>query len=251
MNPSLSRRASDEQDAAHQRRERRQLDVLRRFGHGAHRHEAGRQDRGRRRVRADDEVSRRPEDREQDDRQEDRVQAGDDRHAGDLRVAHDLGDRERRERRAGDHVGADPRLDRWAGCPRGSGSGRLLRCACVAATLDPPLPEAAPTDARSLLHGASKHHEVMCASSRLGRESRTRTHDAGDRRPAFGSASPPRIEWVGRTSPERQPCSTPHRCGTIGAMGRLPLPSLAEPDRPPRRVARPSRRGSASTGASS
>ena len=81
-------------------------DVLRRLGdRGPCASEAGRQDRRRRRVGADDEVARRAEEREQ------RRPAGAsvyrpviDRHAGDLGVAHDLGDRQGRERRAGDDV---------------------------------------------------------------------------------------------------------------------------------------------------
>src|SRR4029078_12386475 len=70
----------------------------------AGRDEAGREDRSRRGIRPDDEVSRRPEDGEHEDRQEERVDAGDDGHPGDLGVAHDLWDRQRCEGRAGDHV---------------------------------------------------------------------------------------------------------------------------------------------------
>ena len=109
MKPSLRRRAPIEDDAAHQGRERRELDVLRGLGRGAHRQQSGRHDGRGRRVGPHDEVSRRTEDRERDDRQDDRVETRDHRHAGDLGVAHDLGDRERRERRACDHIDADPR----------------------------------------------------------------------------------------------------------------------------------------------
>ncbi len=65
-------------------------------------------DRGGRRVGADHEMSRRAEQREGRDRDQDRVQAGDHRHAGDLRVAHHLGDRERRQRDPGDDVLREP-----------------------------------------------------------------------------------------------------------------------------------------------
>ena len=71
---------------------------------------AGGHDHGRRRVGSDDEVPRRAEHCEERDRDEDRVQPGDDGHAGDLRVAHHLGDADRRERQACDHLRADALL---------------------------------------------------------------------------------------------------------------------------------------------
>ena len=49
-----------------------------------------------------------PEEGEHEHRQQDRVQAGDDRRARDLRVAHDLGDGERREGAPGDDLGRHP-----------------------------------------------------------------------------------------------------------------------------------------------
>ena len=74
---------------------------------------------------------------------------GDHRHPGDLRVAHDLGDAERRERDARDDVGRDPRRS----------SGRIpcitgSRCPAVfvlAATPPPPSPVAAEHDAPTLV----------------------------------------------------------------------------------------------------
>ena len=66
--------------------------------------EAGEHDRRRRRVGADHEVPRGPEEGEQDDGQDDRVEAGDDRHAGDGGVAHHLRDGEARQRDAGDDL---------------------------------------------------------------------------------------------------------------------------------------------------
>jgi hypothetical protein len=53
----------------------------------AQRGDARKEDRGGGRVAADDEMTRRAEDGERDDRDQDRVQAGDYRRAGDLRVA--------------------------------------------------------------------------------------------------------------------------------------------------------------------
>ena len=65
MNPSLRTRARMSDDAAHQRGERRELDILRRPGRtGASRDKAGREDRRGRRVGADDEVPRGAEDGE-------------------------------------------------------------------------------------------------------------------------------------------------------------------------------------------
>src|SRR5262249_35568528 len=66
-------------------------------------------DRGGCRVTADDEVPRRREDGEREDRNQDRVEARDDGRPGDLRVAHHLGNRQRRERHARDHVPRQPR----------------------------------------------------------------------------------------------------------------------------------------------
>ncbi len=69
----------------------------------------GEHDRGGGRVAADDEVARRTEDREDENREQDRVEARDHRRPGDLRVAHHLGNRERRERDSRDHVLRQPR----------------------------------------------------------------------------------------------------------------------------------------------
>ena len=71
--------------------------------------ETSRHDRGRGGVGANDEMARRAKDGEGDDRQDERVQAGDDRHLGDLCVAHDLGHRQRGERCPGDDVSNQPR----------------------------------------------------------------------------------------------------------------------------------------------
>ena len=69
----------------------------------------GEHDRRGRRIPADDEMPRRPEEGVRCDRDQDRVEAGDHRRAGDLRVAHHLRDRERGERDAGDDVLRQPR----------------------------------------------------------------------------------------------------------------------------------------------
>ena len=81
----------------------RERDVLRGPG-GRQAGEARGHDRRGRRIGADDEVPRGPEERERQERQEDRVEAGDHRHPGDLRVPHDLRDGERRERGAREHL---------------------------------------------------------------------------------------------------------------------------------------------------
>ena len=75
---------------------------------GRHAGEAGSHDRGRRRVSPDDEVPRRSEHCEDEHRQQDRVEPGDDRHAGDVGVAHHLGDGERGEREASEHLRRNP-----------------------------------------------------------------------------------------------------------------------------------------------
>ena len=114
MNPSRSRRAATSRHRAHQgasdRPARRTV---------ASRRPAHRRARPVARIAAVAESAPTtrwrddPKMAKSDDRQQDRVQAGDDRHAGDLGVAHDLGDRQRRQGRAGDDIGADPgRLDR-------------------------------------------------------------------------------------------------------------------------------------------
>ena len=81
----------EEEPGGDQREHPGERDVLRRAGR-RHAGEAGGEDRRRRRVGADDEVPRRAEHREEGDRDEDRVEARDHGHPGDLRVAHDLGD---------------------------------------------------------------------------------------------------------------------------------------------------------------
>ena len=65
-------------------------------------------DRGRGRVAAHDEMARRSEDCEGQDRKQDRVETGDDRRPGDPRVAHHLRDRQGRERDSGDDVAREP-----------------------------------------------------------------------------------------------------------------------------------------------
>ncbi len=97
-----------EDDTAHEGGEAGQGGVFRRPGDRTGRDEAGREDRGGRRVRPDHEMPRRPEDGEEEDRQQQRVQARDHGHAGDLGVAHDLGDGQGGERRPGDDVDGDP-----------------------------------------------------------------------------------------------------------------------------------------------
>ena len=72
-----------------------------RLGHARER--AG-EDRGGRRIRRHDEMARRAEDREGDERQENRVEAGDDRRSGDPRVAEHLRDVHRGQRQAGPGV---------------------------------------------------------------------------------------------------------------------------------------------------
>ena len=73
--PELEQARGDERHAAHQRGQRRELDVLGRLGDRARREQAGGEDRRRRRVGTDDQVARRAEDREGEDRQQERVQA--------------------------------------------------------------------------------------------------------------------------------------------------------------------------------
>ena len=70
--------------------------------------DAGIHDGGRGRVCTNDEVPRRTEHRKGDDRDEDGVKARDDRHPGDLGVAHDLRDGKRGQGDAGDDVLAQP-----------------------------------------------------------------------------------------------------------------------------------------------
>ena len=67
----------------------------------------GGQDRSGGGVGADHEMAGRAEHREHGHRQQDRVEAGHHRHAGDLRVAEDLGNAQRRPGEAGHDVGAD------------------------------------------------------------------------------------------------------------------------------------------------
>ncbi len=54
-------------------------------------------------------MTRRPQEGEQRDGDEDGVEAGNDRHARDLGVAHHLGDGQRGERHTSDDVHGDPR----------------------------------------------------------------------------------------------------------------------------------------------
>ena len=70
--------------------------------------ERGGEDGRGRGIRGDHEVPGRAEDGEDRHRQEHRVQAGDQRHPGDLGVAEHLGDAEGGQREAGQHVGGHP-----------------------------------------------------------------------------------------------------------------------------------------------
>ena len=106
-NPRWTSRAMIRYSADEQADEPGERDVLRRAGRG-HAGEPGGEDRRRGGVGADDEVARGAEHGEHGERQQDRVEAGDHRHAGDLRVPHHLRDRERREGDPGEDVGGDP-----------------------------------------------------------------------------------------------------------------------------------------------
>ena len=123
----LEQARRDQQDRAHEGGERRHLDVLGGLGGLAHCHQPGGQDRRRRRVRADDQVARRPEDREEQDRQEQRVQTRDHRRSGDLRVAHHLGDGEGGERGARDRVSGQARRIEGQEAAQEHGRPALLR----------------------------------------------------------------------------------------------------------------------------
>src|SRR5512132_2130076 len=109
--PRRATRASHSSPARQQRAQPSQGDPLRRGRLEPGDPEAGdpgEHDRGRGRVRPDDQVPRRPEQREGGDRDQDRVQAGDDRHPGDLGIAHGLGDRQRGQGDRGDDVALQP-----------------------------------------------------------------------------------------------------------------------------------------------
>ena len=109
--PEPQKASGDHEHAAHESRESSHRDPLRGRGctGGGDTAEADRQDGSRRRVGAHDEVARRAEDGEGQHRQDQGVEPGDDRHLRDLRVAHDLGHRERGQRGAGDELGGQPR----------------------------------------------------------------------------------------------------------------------------------------------
>ena len=81
-----------------------------RFGHAR---ERTRKNRRRRRIRRHDEMARRAEHREGDQRQQDRIEAGDDRRSGDARIAENLRNVHRRQRQPGEGVAQRiPRPDR-------------------------------------------------------------------------------------------------------------------------------------------
>ena len=109
--PEPQEPGDDHEHAAHEGRESGHGDPLRGRGcaGGGDAAEADRQDGSRRRVGTHDEVARRAEDGERQHGQDQGVEAGDDRHLRDLRVAHDLGHRERGQGRAGDELGGQPR----------------------------------------------------------------------------------------------------------------------------------------------
>ena len=82
-------------------------------GRRRHPRKRTRKNRRGRRIRRDNEMTRRPEDREGDERQKDRVEAGHDRRSGDARIAEDLRNVHRRQRHPGEGVAQGlPRLDR-------------------------------------------------------------------------------------------------------------------------------------------
>ncbi len=90
-----------------QSRQPGQPDVPLRSRHGQTGERGGEDGRGGR-VRGHDQVARRAEDGEHRHRQEQGVQAGYQRHPGDLRVAEDLGDAEGGQREAGQRVRGNP-----------------------------------------------------------------------------------------------------------------------------------------------
>ena len=103
--------SDEEEGRCEQRAEARERDPLRRRGlepRDAESRDPCVHDHGGRRIGADDEMPRRAEERERGDRDQDGVEAGDHRHPGELRVPHDLGDRERRERYARENVLREP-----------------------------------------------------------------------------------------------------------------------------------------------
>ena len=81
-----------------------------RFGHARDRTRKYRRRRG---IRRHDEMARRAEHREGDQRQQDRIEAGDDRRSGDARIAENLRNVHRRQRQPGEGVAQRiPRPDR-------------------------------------------------------------------------------------------------------------------------------------------
>ena len=138
----------DEQEAADDEREQPgDGDALGRVGAGDGDHGGG-DERRERRVRAEDEDPRRPEDGVGEERNDGRVQAGDGREPRQLRVRHPLRDEQRREHEARDDVAAQPLPAVGAGDPdpgderpraarvagrrsrRQPSSSRASRCAC-------------------------------------------------------------------------------------------------------------------------
>ena len=93
--------------AGQQGRQPGQPDVPFRSRHRQTGERGGEYGRGRG-IRGDDEVARRTQDGEDRHRQKHRVQAGHQRHPGDLRVSEHLGDAEGGQREAGQHVDGYP-----------------------------------------------------------------------------------------------------------------------------------------------
>ena len=122
--PELDQAGNDHQDPAHHGCKSTHRDPLRRGWCAGRRDpaEADRKNRRCGRVRANYQMPRRAEDGECQHGQDERVEAGDDRHLRDVRVAHDLGHGQRGQSGAGDEIrgqtrtieGEEPLKDRQA-----------------------------------------------------------------------------------------------------------------------------------------
>ena len=97
----------EQQRSDHEREQPCDGDTLGRIGAGDGDH-GGRDERGERRVGAEDENPRRPEHGVGEERDQGRVQAGDGWEPRQLRVGHPLGHEQRREHDAGDEVTPQP-----------------------------------------------------------------------------------------------------------------------------------------------
>ena len=222
--PELAEAQADLDEADHERQHAGHGDRAGRVVGHEQRRDGGEDERRDGRVRAEDQHARRPEQRVHDEAGDGRVEAGDRRQPGQLRVRQPLRHEDRREDDAGDEVEAQPRrLVRAQHADAGHGAlsrlffGPASACPSFVATR-------APSPHRSVTNGSICPWPIQRTSrarSRIGDASRARCSTSSwcSTPPSTRRSRPrPRRSSTRRCGGSRTPPTTPSCTWAIAAL---------------------------------